>query len=171
MRMTSDQPLSRRPWLLAMLVMLPILTAPLAGDAQPRPPAAPSPAAPPALPPHAWLFGVWTGGIFPPGDVDGPTCAGSPTVIFTRDVVMRSSPLDVAYRQRLIETVAQQPDGLDFRFAPAAPTIGAFGAQAPGRDSTFGCANANALRVERRGEDEIIFPNCSEFPSPLKRCQ
>ena len=24
--------------------------------------------------------------------------------------------------------------------------------------------------VERRGPNEIVFPNCSEFPSPLKRC-
>ena len=34
----------------------------------------------------------------------------------------------------------------------------------------FGCTDANTLRVERRGENEIVFPNCSEFPSPLKRC-
>ncbi|WP_431285229.1 hypothetical protein ACQW02_10700 [Humitalea sp. 24SJ18S-53] len=188
--MTSDKTSPRRPWLLASLVLLPMLGAPLAGDAQTRPPAAtapaartpapaatPAPATPaatpdpaPAGPPHGWLFGMWTGGIFPPGDVDSPSCAGSATVIFTRDVVMRSSPLDVAYRQRLIETVSQQQNGLEFRFAPAAPTISAFGAQPPGRDSAFGCANPNALRVERRGEDEIVFPNCSEFPSPLKRC-
>ncbi len=163
------------PMPLARTCLLLLAAALLAtpAQAQPRPPAATPPAAapPPSGPPHAWLFGVWTGGLFPPGDTDGPTCAGAPTVIFTRDVVMRSSPIDIPFRQRMIETVASQPDGVEFRFTPASPTLSAFGAQPPGRDSAFGCANPNALRVERRGEDEIIFPNCSEFPAALKRCR
>ena len=34
-----------------------------------------------------------------------------------------------------------------------------------------GCASGpDVLRVERRGPDEIAFPGCGEFPSPLKRC-
>src|SRR5690349_11334091 len=77
--------------------------------------------------PHGWVVGMWTGGQFPPGDATTPVCFGSPTVIFTRDVVMRASVLDTAYRQRTIETVAQQPNGLEFRFAPAQPVFSAFG--------------------------------------------
>ena len=155
-------------WFLRASVLLVLVALPpVPGEAQPAP-AAPTQ---PAAPPHAWLFGSWTGGFYPPGDTSSPACTAQPSVIFTRDVVMRSSPLDIAYRQRLIETVAAQPNGVEFRFAPAAPTISAFGAQAPGRDSAFGCANANSLTVERRGPDEIVFPNCSEFPAPLHRCQ
>lgn len=121
-------------------------------------------------PPHEWVFGAWTGGLFPPGEANTPACFGSPTVIFTRDVVMRVSLLDTAYRQRTIETVAQVPDGLEMRFTPATPELGALGArQAP--DAGFGCAgNPNVLRVVRKGPDEIIFPNCSDFPAPLRRC-
>lgn len=121
-------------------------------------------------PPHAWVFGSWTGGIFPPTDTSGPRCTAQPTVIFTRDVVMRASAFDVPYRQRLIETVAAEPNALEFRFVPTPAQSGPFGARmAP--DIGFGCPGGpNALRIERIGPDEIIFPNCSEFPSPLKRC-
>jgi hypothetical protein len=121
-------------------------------------------------PPHAWVFGSWTGGIFPPGETSGPRCTGQPTVIFTRDIVMRASALDIPYRQRLIETVAAEPQALEFRMVPAAPQNTPFGARLP-PDIGFGCPGGpNVLRVERRGPDEIVFPNCAEFPSPLKRC-
>jgi hypothetical protein len=118
-------------------------------------------------PPHEWLFGTWTGGIFPALDTQGPGCFGNPVVIFTRDVVMRMASLDVAYRQRLIETVAVTPDGVEFRFLPL---------QGPGGrlppESGFGCdGNPNLLRVTRRGDDEIAFTNCIEFPSVLRRCR
>jgi hypothetical protein len=119
--------------------------------------------------PHAWLFGSWTGGIFPAADNEGPACFAQPTVIFTRDVVMRVSVLEVPYRQRLIETVAGGPDGVEFRLAPASAAIAPLGGRLP-PDSAFGCANPNNLRVERRGPDEIFFPDCAEFPSPLRRC-
>jgi hypothetical protein len=122
-----------------------------------------------AAPPHEWLFGSWTGGIFPAGDATGARCFGQPTVIVTRDVVLRASPLDVAYRQRMIETVARTPDGVEFRFVPAAPPSGPFAGRPP-PDIGFGCATPDMLRVERRGEDEIVFPDCEQFPSPLKRC-
>src|SRR5689334_1962099 len=83
-------------------------------------------------PPHEWTFGVWTGGIYPPGDTASPACAGSPTVIFTRDIVMRVSVLDTAYRQRTIETVANGQNGLlEFRFSPSPPVVGALGARVP----------------------------------------
>ncbi|WP_372618232.1 hypothetical protein [Falsiroseomonas sp.] len=123
-----------------------------------------------AEPPHAWVFGSWTGGIFPAGETTGARCLGQPTVIFTRDVVLRASALDVVYRQRLVETVTAGPEALEFRFVPAAPQATPFGARLP-PDIGFGCPGGpNALRVERRGPDEIVFPDCDEFPSPLKRC-
>jgi hypothetical protein len=121
-------------------------------------------------PPHAWIFGSWTGGIFPAADAAGPRCFGQPTVIFMRDVVLRASALEVAYRQRLLETVAAEPDALEMRFLPATPQATPFGARLP-PDIGFGCPGGpNTLRVERRGPNEIVFPDCAEFPSPLKRC-
>ncbi len=123
----------------------------------------------PGQPPHAWVFGSWTGGSFPAADTEGPRCTGQPTVIFTRDVVMRSTPFDVAYRQRLIETVAASPEALEFRFVPIPPQPGPFGPRIP-PDIGFGCGNPNLLRVQRIGPNEIAFPDCAEFPVPLKRC-
>jgi hypothetical protein len=115
-------------------------------------------------PPHEWMFGGWTGGIFPAIDTEGPACFGNVSVIVTRDVVMRVSSLDIAFRQRAIETVALVPDGLEFRFVPL-----------PGRgipEAGFGCDNnPNILRVRRVSDDEVVFTDCREFPSPLKRCK
>ena len=80
----------------------------------------------PGGPPHEWVFGSWTGGIFPIGEVDPAGCFAAPVVIFTRDLVMRVAAFDVAYHQRAIETAAALPDGaLEFRFVPAAPVAGA----------------------------------------------
>ncbi len=146
-----------------LLTLAPSLAAPfvLAGRAaaQPRP-----------GPPHEWVFGSWTGGQYPPNDWESLACFGSPTVIFTRDLVMRVSALDTAYRQRTIETVALRPDGLEFRFIPLAPMQGPLGSRLP-PDIGFGCdRNPNILLVERRGPDEIVFPGCNEFPFPLRRC-
>ena len=148
-----------RHWILLAALGLPLAAAEEAG-AQGRQ----------GGPPHEWVLGAWTGGIFPPGEADTPACFGNPTVIFTRDVVLRATALDTAYRQRTIETVALQPNGLEFRFTPAQPVFGALGPRVP-PDAGFGCGDSpNLLRVERRGPDEIVFPNCAEFPSPLKRC-
>lgn len=147
-----------RRWALLLALGLP-LAGPMDAGAQQR-----------QGPPHEWTFGAWTGGLFPALDADGPSCFGSPTVIFTRDIVMRVSVLDTAYRQRTIETVALQPDGLEFRFTPLAPAGGPLGNRLP-PDVGFGCGgNPNVLKVERKGPDEIAFPGCSEFPSTLKRC-
>ena len=121
-------------------------------------------------PPHAWIFGSWTGGQYPPGDGIGPECSGAPTVIFTRDLVLRATALDVSLRQRSIETVALTPNGLEFRLTPLMVGAGPMGGRLPA-DYGFGCgSNPNLLRVERRGPDEIVFPGCNEFPSPLRRC-
>jgi hypothetical protein len=122
-------------------------------------------------PPHAWIFGSWTGGQFPPVDVSGPECFGNPTVIFTRDQVLRAAALDLSYRQRAIETVVVTANGLEFRLTPLTPSAGPLGGRIPS-DYGFGCDdNPNLLRVERRGPDEIVFPGCGEFPSPLRRCK
>ncbi len=140
------------------LLLTGMLAAPLVARAQ-RPP-----------PPHAWIFGSWTGGQFPPGDTTSAECFGSPTVIFTRDLVIRATALDLAFRQRAIETVALTPNGLEFRLAPLQGG-GPMGNRIP-PDFAFGCGtNPNLLRVERRGPDDIAFPGCNEFPSPLKRCR
>jgi hypothetical protein len=129
-----------------------------------------APAAAQSGPPHDWLFGSWTGGLFPPVDADSPACLRAPTVIFTSDVVLRASSLDVAYRQRTVETVGATASGVEFRFAPAIAVVSPLGARVP-QDSGFGCpGGANVLRVERRGPNEIFFPGCDEFPGPLKRC-
>jgi hypothetical protein len=122
-------------------------------------------------PPHEWVFGSWTGGIYPVSEVDPAACFGSPVVIFTRDIVMRAAVLDTVYHQRAIETAAALPDGgLEFRFLPAAQMARAFGGRLP-PDIGFGCGGSpDLLRVQRRGPDEIVFPDCADFPSPLKRC-
>lgn len=145
------------------------LAAPLAGAADDAG-AQQGGGAPRQGPPHEWVFGSWTGGIFPAGEVDSGACFGTPTVIFTRDLVMRAAALDVAYHQRTIETAATAAEGLEFRFIPAAPVARALGGRMP-PDIGFGCPGGpDVLRVQRRGPDEIVFPDCAEFPSPLKRC-
>lgn len=115
-------------------------------------------------PPHEWMFGGWTGGIFPATETQGPACFGNISVIVTRDILMRVASLDIAFRQRAIETVALTSDGLEFRLVPI-----------PGRfipESGFGCDNnPNILRVRKVSDDEVIFPDCREFPGPLKRCK
>ena len=58
---------------------------------------------------------------------------------------------------------------MEFRLAPPGASIPPLGGRLP-PDSAFGCANPNNLRVERRGPNEIVLANCTEFPSPLKRC-
>ena len=125
-------------------------------------------------PPHAWLFGSWTGGIFPvpAGAISAQACLATPVVIFTRDVVLRATLTDPVYLQREIETVRTSPQGAEFRFtaAPgsgqAAQALGLAGQQAPG----FGCESADVLHVLRQGENEISFPGCADFPNPLVRC-
>lgn len=146
--------------------LLPMIPGLLAAPALVRSALA-QPAAPPAPrqgPPHEWMFGSWTGGIFPAVDTEGPGCFGNVALIVMRDLVMRVSSLDYAYRQRAIETVALTPNGLEFRLIPVAgrpqPEIG------------FGCdGNPDLLRVTRRGPDEVVLPGCVEFSGTLRRCR
>jgi hypothetical protein len=129
-----------------------------------------------AGPPHAWLFGSWTGGLFPvPSGLTAEACLAQPVVIFTRDVVLRGSLIDQVYHQRLIETARSSPAGAEFRLQPAenaagVVTSGLLGVTAPPPELGFGCENADVLHVQRRGENVISFPGCKDFPEPLVRC-
>ena len=121
------------------------------------------------LPPHTFLFGSWIGGRFPaPANLPPAICSAQPTVIFTADLVMRSVISQSTYVQRLIATVQAIPNGADFVFAPMPANAEAFALA--GDSNGFGCPNADTLRVEKRGENMIVFPNCGEFPYPLYRC-
>jgi hypothetical protein len=111
--------------------------------------------------PQAALFGAWVGGIVPPPvTLSAPECLAQPIVIFTRDSVLRASMSSTAYAQRMIDSVTATATGFEIRLSSV---------QGPG-DASFGCANPNVLPVQRRGNDEIAFPGCTEFPFPLIRC-
>jgi hypothetical protein len=65
----------------------------------------PAPAVSPAraqgTAPHAWLFGSWTGGLFPaPSGLTAELCLAQPVVIFTRDLVLRATLTDQTYPWR-----------------------------------------------------------------------
>ena len=124
-------------------------------------------------PPHAWLFGTWTGGLFPaPSTVTASSCLGQPVVVFTRDVVLRATLTDVTYIQRIVATARTDPGKTDFQFTPiAAPSGGLFAETlASSGPHGFGCESPDVLHVQRRGENEISFPGCADFPNPLIRC-
>lgn len=133
------------------------------------------PAAAPALaqgaqPPHAWLFGTWTGGLFPvPSNLPAQACFSQPVVIFTRDLVMRATLVEQTLTQREIQTARAVPGGIEFRLSgiSAAPDALVGGARGGG----FGCASPDLLTVRRQGDNEISFPGCADFPNPLVRCQ
>lgn len=143
--------------LLLALLSLAFLPSPHAAAQQPQ------------LPPHGFLFGAWIGGRFPaPPNLPALVCNAQPTVIFTADLVMRSVVAKTTYVQRTIATVQAIPGGADFRFVPMPATAEPF--SLAGDSNGFGCPNADTLRVEKRGENQIFFPNCAEFPYPLYRC-
>ena len=124
--------------------------------------------------PHAWLFGSWTGGLFPvPTGMTAQMCLAQPVVIFTRDLVLRATLIDQIYHQRGVETVRAAPGSTDFRFAPSfepGPAGGLFGNAPPQPALGFGCADPNSLHVVRRSDNEIVFEGCADFPEPLIRC-
>ena len=136
------------------------LIAPIGGQAQTN------------EPPHAWLFGTWTGGLFPvPSTMTPAACFGQPVVIFTRDVVLRATLTDATYTQRVIETARTDPGTTNFRFAPGGTGApGLLGLTGPAPQAGFGCENDNVLHVQRRSDNEISFPGCPEFSYPLVRC-
>ena len=123
-------------------------------------------------PPHGWLFGTWTGGLFPvPNGLAAQACFSQPVVIFTRDLVLRATLTEQELTQREIETVRATATGAEFRFAgrPGAGS-GLLGSRVPPMTG-FGCESADVLHVQRRGENEIAFPGCADFPNPLVRCK
>jgi hypothetical protein len=128
-------------------------------------------------PPHAWLFGSWTGGLFPAAaDLTAEACLSQPVVIFTTDVVLRASLIDSTYAQRVVETARTTKGGaVEFHFtpqaqAPAGATGALVGTASPTTNAGFGCGNPDVLRVQRRSDNEIVFPGCVDFPNPLYRC-
>ncbi len=126
-----------------------------------------------AAPPHAWLFGSWTGGLFPAAQgLPAKVCLAQPVVIFTRDVVLRATLTDPSYIQRVIETARTNPGSTEFRFAPATASGGGLlGMNAGPAPTGFGCGDPNVLHVQRKGDNEITFPGCTDFPYPLIRCR
>ena len=117
----------------------------------------------PGGPQHAWLFGAWVGGMFPPPvTLSAQECLAQPMVIFTRDVVMRAVMTSSGLR------AAHDRYGARDR-PPASNSAPVSGADPPPKGG-FGCPNPDVLRVQRRGENEITFPGCADFPFPLIRC-
>ncbi len=121
--------------------------------------------------PQAFLLGAWTGGIFPPPTViSAGECLAQPTVIFTRDVVLRATLMDVFYVERLVETARGTGNGIDIQFsastAPGTPSLTGF----TQGDNGFGCDSPDILHVERISQNQIRFPDCKDFPFPLVRC-
>jgi hypothetical protein len=124
-----------------------------------------------AAPPHAFLFGSWTGGLFPPPSrVSVQGCLAQPSVIFTRDAVLRATLTDVLYIQRAVETARGTTNGFNIRLVPAGGTQGEglLGAGDPGLG--FGCEVPDDLPVQRLSPNEIRFIGCKDFPFPLVRC-
>ena len=116
-------------------------------------------------------FFTWTGGIFPvPSGYSNQACLSQPVVIFTRDLVLRATLTEQMLTQREIETARNSPQGAEFRFAAAPGGGSGLLDGGAGRTDGFGCASPDELHVQRRGENEIAFPGCADFPSPLVRC-
>ncbi len=131
-----------------------------AASAHPAAPARAAAPARPAGPPHAWLFGTWTGGLFPV--LDGMVeqdCRVQPTVSFDRDHVVHAMLTNSATAERIIETVRTTPEGAEFRLTPSADD-----------PAGFGCDDPNVLYVMRQSDNTISFPRCAAFPYPLQRC-
>jgi hypothetical protein len=140
---------------LSMLAMLAGL-----GVAAAKPRASSPAQQPPNGPPHAWLFGTWTGGLFPV--LDGMTaedCRTQPTVRFSKDIVAHANLLGGATTQQTIVTVRTTPTGAEFHFVPGATA-----------STSFGCEDPALLHVTRESNNTISFPHCTAYPYPLERC-
>ncbi|MDQ2804333.1 MAG: hypothetical protein M3Y41_17245 [Pseudomonadota bacterium] len=142
----------------------------LASLAHPAGAQAPVPA-PTGAVPHAFLFGIWTGGLFPvPSAVSAQACLAQPSMIFTRDVVMRATLTDVLYIERLIETARGTGNGIDVHLVPATPQQAATLVAGGSTGLGFGCDSPNLLHIQRLTNNQITFPGCKDFPFPLVRC-
>ena len=125
------------------------------------------------MPPHAWLFGAWTGGLFPPPSTLGAQeCLALPVVIFTRDIVMRAVITDQLYAQRLVETARVTADGAEFRFtrpvaeAPAGPFNLSPGGGS--NDVGFGCASPDSCTCSATARTRSASPAAPI--SPTRSC-
>ncbi len=127
-----------------------------------------------APPPHAWLFGIWTGGLFPVvGEMTQAQCVAQPAMIFGQDQVSRASLTSSMMAARDIVTVRAMPGGTEFHFTPLPPAPPADTLQAlqkPADPRGFGCESPDILHVQKISENEIAFPGCADFPYPLVRC-
>lgn len=122
-----------------------------------------------SLPPHAWLFGAWAGGIFPAPDQMSPAeCQARATFLVTQDVVIHSTLTHPNAIQNMIVSVRGTPGGTIFMLAPSDEKPEQIGGVPV--DLGFGCPTDNVLRVVRVGPNEIRFPDCKGFPSTLVRC-
>ena len=111
-------------------------------------------------PPHAWLFGVSTGGLFPVLDgMAAQDCRTQPTVVFSQDVLAHATLTGTGMTQRVIETARASPTGAEFRLTPD-----------PADPAGFGCNGADVLHVARESNGAISFPHCAAFPYPLQHC-
>lgn len=127
------------------------------------------PVAAQGLPPHAWLFGAWAGGIYPaPPHMSAAECDAQATFVVTQDIVIHSTLTHPEAIQNLIASVRGTPEGTIFALAPTDTKA----SDIPGitDDLGFGCPQPNVLRVVQVRPNEIQFPGCTGFPSPLVRC-
>jgi hypothetical protein len=131
--------------------------------------AGPHPAAAQGVPPHAWLFGEWAGGIDPaPPGLSAAECQADASFVVTQDAVIHRTLAHPDAIENLISSVRGTPDGTIFVLAPAdlKPEVIA----GIPEDLGFGCPQPDVLRVVKAGPNEIRFPDCAGFPSPLVRC-
>ena len=149
--------------------MASLLLAPLLLGAVVAGVALPSPGMAQGMPPHAWLFGTWAGGILPaPSGMSARECQDSATFVVTRDAVIHSTLTHPEAIENLIASVRGTPNGTIIALAPTDVKPQAI-AGLPD-DLGFGCPQSDILRVVRIGPNEIRFPDCTGFPSPLVRC-
>ena len=121
---------------------------------------APPAAAQPAPPPHAVLFGVWTGGLYPVLTTQiEQECRAEPSFAIRGDTIARASLIEPGLIERTITTVRVVPNGFEIQMAPTENGRG------------FGCETPDVLHVQRLGADQISFPGCADFPNPLVRCR
>ncbi len=117
--------------------------------------------------PQTFLLGEWTGGLFPPPTViSADQCLAQPTVIFTRDTVMRASFTEEFYTQRLVETVRGTGNGVVFRFSAASssqsPSLTGLG----GDDSGFGCDSPDEPPRGADGTEPDQLPQLQRLSVP-----
>ncbi len=120
-------------------------------------------------PPHAWLFGAWAGGIYPaPPGMSAAECEARTTFVVTKDVIIHSTLTHPDAIQNLIASVRGTPEGTIFALAPTDTKPETIGGVT--EDLGFGCPQPDVLRVVKVAPNEIRFPDCTGFPSPLVRC-